>query len=141
AATLGGILMGLVFAKVILLLAERVLVIDNEMPFYMPLQAIALTMVSFVVLFFFISVFVSYVLRSRKLIDFIKGDKRSQGEPKANMLLTLTAVLLLGAGYTAALISEGLQVIAVMVPVVIVVILGTYLLFTQLSVYVIRKLR
>lgn len=140
-ATLGGILLGLVFAKAILLLAENALVLESRLYFYFPGQAVKQSLICFLALFFCISVFVSYVLRSRKLIELIKGDKQSKGEPKANLLLTLAAVLLLGSGYAGALIVKGLGVIAALVPVVCVVTAGTYLLFTQLSVYVIRRLK
>jgi len=140
-ATLIGVALGLVFAKGILLLAENVLIIEDRLQFYFPIEAIILSFVSFILLFFVISLFVSYVLRSRKLIDLIKGDKKSKGEPKASILLTLLAALLLGAGYTVSLIVEGVAVVAALIPVVIVVIIGTYFLFTQLSVFVIRKLK
>ncbi|GAA0607385.1 ABC transporter permease [Virgibacillus siamensis] len=140
-ATVGGIILGLVFAKVILLIAEKVLIIEKTLHFYFPVQAIILTLVSFIVLFFFISLFVSYVLRSRKLINLIKGKQQSKGEPRANIFLTVLSVLLLGLGYTAALLVKGLSVVIAMVPVIIVVIIGTYLLFTQLSVYLIRMLK
>jgi len=139
-ATISGIGLGLVFAKGILLLAENVLIIEN-LHFYIPIQAIVLTFISFTVLFFLISLFVSYVLRSKKLIELIKGDKQSKGEPKANLFLTILAGALLAIGYGVALVAEGMLVIAVMVPVIIVVMIGTYLLFTQLSVYVIRRLK
>ncbi|ALC83047.1 MULTISPECIES: ABC transporter permease [Bacillus] len=140
-ATIGGIALGLVFTKVILLAAENVLIIENKLNFYFPLMAILLTLASFIVLFLFISFFVSFVLRSRKLINLIKGDKKSKGEPKASIFLTILAVLLLASGYCLALMTKGVQVFNVMLPVVIVVILGTYLLFTQLSVFVIRRLK
>lgn len=140
-ATLGGILLGVVFAKGILLLAENVLIIESRLPFYFPTKAILSTFVSFIVLFFFISLFVTYVLRSKKLIELIKGNKMSKGEPKPNIFLTLLAVLLLGIGYTTALLAKGMMIVVVMIPVIIVVIVGTYLLFTQLSVYIIRKMK
>lgn len=140
-ATVGGIVLGLIFSKGILLLAENVLVMNNQLNFYIPIQALIITFVSFILLFFFISLFVSYVLRSRKLIDLIKGNKKSKGEPKANLFLTILAALLIGIGYAVALIVEGVAVVVALLPVVIVVILGTYLLFTQLSVYLIRKIK
>lgn len=140
-ATISGIGLGLVFAKGILLIAENVLIIKNRLPFYFPTQAILLTFGCFIVLFFLISLFVSYILRSRKLIDLIKGDKKSKGEPKANIFLTLLAIVLLGVGYSVALTVNGLGVIAAMVPVILVVIIGTYFLFTQLSVFIIRRLK
>jgi putative ABC transport system permease protein len=140
-ATIGGILLGLVFSKFILLIAENVLVMKAPLNFYFPIHALLITFGSFTLLFFFISLFVSYILRSRKLIDLIKGNKKSKGEPKANIFLTILAALLIGSGYAVALNVEGVAVIAVMLPVIIVVIIGTYLFFTQLSVYFIRKLK
>lgn len=140
-ATISGILIGLVFSKAILLLAENVLVIDEQLDFYFPLLAIGVTFVSFLVLFFFISVFVSFILRTNKLIDLIKDDKRSKGEPKASVALSFIALILLIGGYGTALYVKGTGVILAMLPVILVVIVGTYLLFTQLSVFIIRRLK
>ncbi|SHG61763.1 ABC transporter permease [Ornithinibacillus halophilus] len=140
-ATIGGIVAGLVFAKAILLIAENILIIDESLHFYFPTLAIVITFVSFIFLFFCISLFVSVILRTNKLVDLIKGDKQSKGEPKASIILSIIAALLLIAGYGTALYVEGAEVVFAMVPVIIVVTLGTYLLFTQLSVYIIRQLK
>src|SRR5690625_7617647 len=68
-AIISGILLGVVFAKGILLVAENVLVFNEELNFYFPLLAIVVTFVSFILLFLFISFFVAFILRSIKLID------------------------------------------------------------------------
>jgi|SRR5690625_395862 len=141
AATISGIFLGLVFSKGILLVAENVLVINEELSFYFPVMAILATFISFLILFLFISVLVTFILRTNKLIELIKGKQQSKGEPKASIPLTILGILLLAGGYFTALYAEGMAVFIVMVPVVIVVIIGTYLLFTQVSVYVIGKLR
>lgn len=140
-ATIGGILTGIVFSKGILLIAENILIIESALPFYFPTYAILVTFFSFMLLFLCISFFVSFILRTRKLIDLIKGDKKSKGEPKASIILSILAAILLTAGYITALIVEGLKVLVVMIPVIVVVVIGTYLLFTQLSVYIIRSLK
>src|SRR5690625_1785894 len=140
-ATVLGILLGLVFSKGILLIAENILVINEELNFYFPLMAIVVTFVSFIVLFFFISVFVTFILRTNKLIKLIKGDKIGKSEPKFSIILVILAVLLLGSGYAIALMVKGVYVVAALLPVAALVTLGTYLLFTQLSVFVIRKLK
>ncbi|HAM80549.1 FtsX-like permease family protein [Ornithinibacillus bavariensis] len=140
-ATVGGILLGLVFSKAVLLIAENVLIVNESLNFYFPSLAIGVTFISFMVLFLFISMFVAFILRTKKLIDLIKGDKQSKGEPKANIFLAIFAALLLIIGYGVALTVKGALVVYAMIPVIVVVILGTYLLFTQLSVYIIRKLK
>ena len=140
-ATVGGIITGLIFAKAILLIAENVLIIDEALDFYFPTLAIIVTFISFTILFFCISVFVSFILRTKKLLLLIKGDKMSKGEPKASRFLAILAVMLLVLGYGTALYVKGIHVVFVMVPVILVVMLGTYLLFTQCSVYFIRRLK
>ena len=140
-ATVGGIITGLIFAKAILLIAENVLIIDESLDFYFPTLAIVVTFISFTILFFCISVFVSFILRTKKLLHLIKGDKMSKGEPKASTLLAILAVLLLVLGYGTALYVKGIHVVFAMVPVIVVVMLGTYLLFTQASVYFIHRLK
>ncbi|KKB74033.1 MULTISPECIES: FtsX-like permease family protein [Bacillus] len=140
-ATIGGIAVGLIFAKLILLAAENVLIIENRLNFYFPLMAVIVTFVSFTALFLFISFLVTFVLRTGKLIDLLKGNKKPKGEPKASVFLAILAAVLLASGYYAALTAKGNGVFLAMLPVTVVVILGTYLLFTQLSVYVIRRIK
>src|SRR5690625_4627189 len=140
-STVLGILLGLVFSKGILLIAENMLILDQGLHFYIPFMAIILTFISFIVLFLVISIFVTIVLRTNKLVQLIKGGQVEKSEQRANIWLTLIAVLFLGSGYTIALMVEGVQVVMALVPVVLLVTLGTYLLFSQLSVYVIRKLK
>lgn len=140
-ATIGGIGLGLVFAKAILLAGEKVLTNNVKLSFYFPSRAIVLTLLSFLILFILISFFISAVLRSRKLIALLKGNKQPKSEPKASAILSLLVPVLLGTSYFLSLRAEGLEAIFLLVPVVIMVCIGTYLLFTQLSVYIIRRLK
>lgn len=140
-ATIIGIGLGLVFSKVILLIAENVLVLDDGLTFYFPLMAILITFVSFIVLFLFISFFVTFILRTNKLVTLIKGDKIGKSEPKFSIILVILAILLLGIGYVIALRVTGVAVAIALLPVALLVTIGTYLLFTQLSVFIIRKLK
>src|SRR5690625_1300281 len=86
-ATIGGIATGILFSKAILLIAENILIIEESLPFYFPTMAIAVTIISFILLFLCISFFVAFILRTKKLIELIKGDKQSKGEPKASIIL------------------------------------------------------
>lgn len=140
-ATIFGVLLGLVFAKVILLIAENVLIMEQRLPFYFPTLAIVITFTSFIMLFFLISLIVPLFLRTKQLAQLIKGEQISKPEPKFSPLLVLLAIILIGIGYGIALSVTGLKVVAALFPVVIVVTIGTYFLFTQVSVWLIRKLK
>lgn len=140
-ATVIGIGIGLIFSKAILLLAENVLVIDGQLNFYFPTLAIVITFVSFILLFFFISLFIAFILRTKKLITFIKGEATEKREPKFSVVLSILAIILLGSGYAIALTVKGVAVVTALVPVALLVTVGTYLLFNQLSIYLIQKLK
>ena len=141
AATGIGILLGLIFAKAVLLIAETVLEMDQSLYFYFPTLAIVVTFVSFITLFFFISVFITFMLRTKKIISLIKGDAKERKEPKFSIILSVLAILLLATGYGMAFSVEGIKVMAAFVPVVVLVIVGTYLFFSQLSIFVISRLK
>ncbi|WP_019910243.1 FtsX-like permease family protein [Paenibacillus sp. HW567] len=141
AATLSGIGLGVIFAKGILLAGENMLSLNEQLKFYFPFKAICLTLTAFLLLFVLISMFISVVLRSGKLITLIRADRQPKREPKASPLLSLLVVLLLGTSYFLSLRASGMEVVVLLAPVVIMVTIGTYLLFTQLSVYLIRKLK
>lgn len=140
-ATIFAIGLGIVFSKAILLLAENVIVLEIDLPFYLPITPILITFISFMLLFFFISIFVTSVLRTNKVVTLIKGSQIGKQEPKASLFWTFVAVLLLAVGYFFAIWTKGMQVMVAFIPVTILVIIGSYLLFTQLNVYLVRLLK
>src|SRR5699024_3273225 len=80
-ATVFGMVLGLVFSKIILMIAENVLVLEGALQFYFPTMALLITFLSFTLLFLVISVFVTFVLRTNKLVSLIKGEEKGKSEP------------------------------------------------------------
>lgn len=140
-ATLFGIGTGLVFSKMLLLAAENILGLDKMLPFYFPMKALILTIGSFLLLFAAISFFTVAALRGNKLIDLIKGSVKPKPEPKVSRFLAILAAVLLAAGYGIALVVRGAMVSMALIPVALLVIVGTYFFFTQLSMWVIKALK
>ncbi|USB34345.1 ABC transporter permease [Paenibacillus sp. YPG26] len=140
---LTGIAAGLIFSKLILLVCANLLAIERGLRFYIPLQAIWLTAAAFAVMFVVISLFTSLMVRKVELVELIKSSDKPKPEPKASWQLALLAVLLIAAGYGCVFYFVLMQVfsLGLLAAGVGLVILGTYFLFTQLSVYVIRMLK
>ncbi|MNI16816.1 ABC transporter permease protein YxdM [compost metagenome] len=138
-----GIAVGLIFSKLILLVCANLLAIEKGLRFYIPLQAIWLTAAAFAAMFLVISLFTSLMVRKVELVELIKSSDKPKPEPKASWLLALLAVLLIAAGYGCVFYFVYMRafIFELLVAGVGLVILGTYFLFTQLSVYVIRMLK
>ncbi|MED3541482.1 FtsX-like permease family protein [Bacillus toyonensis] len=148
ASILTGITIGMAFSKFILIMSNHLLMIDKGLPFYMPFQAIGITFGAFFLLFLFISLFTSRLVNVEQLVELIKAEEKPKPEPKASLWLSLFALICMGLGYTAVFHSVNAihykdvkYVLFMMATGVSFVVLGTYFLFTQLSVYVLRVLK
>ncbi|MTH55748.1 FtsX-like permease family protein [Bacillus mangrovi] len=136
-----GIAAGFFASKGFLALGSRVIGMEPALPFYFPQKAILLTHTAFALLFFVISLFTAAVLRGNKLIDLLTGTEKPRPEPKASPFRALLAVVLLVLGYAGAIAAKGMMVVTAMIPVTVIVVIGTYFLFTQLSVWILSRLK
>lgn len=138
-----GILIGLIFSKLMLLLSANILAIDNGLPFYIPIEAIFMTAGAFLILFLFISLFTSKMVKVNNLIELMRSEEKPKPEPKASKGLALLSLVLIGVGYGFVFyfVIERNFVMPYLVAGVACVVIGTYFLFSQLSVYVIRMLK
>ena len=137
-AIIFGILAGMLFSGVLLFVAPMILKLDISLPYYIPMKAIVVTSIMFFVLFMIISLFSAGMIRKNKIMKLFRGSAEAKPEPKASIISSILAVILLSAGYAGALMSHGAMVFIMMIPVTTVVIIGTYLLYKQLSVFIIR---
>ncbi|MBN9897667.1 FtsX-like permease family protein [Bacillus thuringiensis] len=137
-AIIFGILSGMLFSGVLLFLAPMILKLDISLSYYIPMKAIVVTSIMFFILFMIISLFSAGMIRKNKIMKLFRGSAEAKPEPKASIISSILAVVLLSAGYVGALLSHGAMVFIMMIPVTTVVIIGTYLLYKQLSVFIIR---
>lgn len=143
AAIITGIIVGVVFSKLILLICASMLAVENGLPFYLPVKAILLTAGSYLALFMVVAAFTSLITKKGMLVELIKAEDKPKPEPKASVSLSILAVLLIGLGYACVFLFALRRIFsfALLFGGVILVIIGTYFLFTQLSVYVMRTLK
>lgn len=143
ASIISGVLIGLIFSKLILLISASVLYLDNGLPFYIPIEAIWTTAGAFFLLFLLISFFTSRMGKRLQIVELIRSEDKPKPEPKASVGLSILAVTCIGLGYGMVFLFVIKRVfnLPLLAGGVGFVVLGTYFLFTQLSVYVIRLLK
>lgn len=143
AAIVAGIGTGVLFSKLILLISAKLLAVENGLPFYVPLKALIITAAAYAVLFLLIALCSSFMLRKGTLLALVKAEESPKPQPKASPWLAVMAVLLIGAGYGMVMAFAILQIFnfILLFGGVVLVIMGTYFLFTQFSVYFMRYLQ
>ncbi|MGE7224661.1 ABC transporter permease [Paenibacillus glucanolyticus] len=143
AAIIAGLGIGMLFSKLILLISAKLMAVDQGLPFYFPLQALVMTAVAYAVLFLLIALFSSLMLRKGTLLALVKAEESPKPQPKASPWLAVLAVFLIAAGYGMVMAFAILQIFNLLLLLggVVLVITGTYFLFTQFSVYFMRYLQ
>lgn len=137
-----GFIFGFALDKAMYLLILRILDTEISLGFYISGNAVISTVILFAVIFFLIYLNTVRKLKSSKPVELLRGENVGEKEPKANWFLALLGVVSLGAGYFMAVtVKNPITALTVFFIAVILVILGTYLLFTAGSIALLKMLR
>ena len=139
-ASLFGIVVGLVFSKVVLIIISSLIGIE-PLKFYISIKSIIIIILYFTLLSILTSYFASFVVREDKVIKLLKGTQMPKPEPKSSPILALFCVILLVFAYYMSVSVTESDLFYKIAPVTFMVIIATYLLFSQLSVFVIKKVK
>ncbi|MCU6709813.1 ABC transporter permease [Paenibacillus sp. J5C_2022] len=137
-AITAGIGIGMLFSKLFFMAIGALLDLTETIPFAVPLEALLTTAIGFFALFLVISVWTVMRMRRTEIIDLLKAGKQPKGELRYSPILVAIGVISLGAGYAMALIMDGATFGLLALPILATVVVGTYFLFTQLSILLLR---
>lgn len=135
-----GIAFGIITGKLFLMAGSAFLGIP-PLPFRLPLRALGLTVASYVLLFIIISLCTSRLLRPKALIDLFQSGQRPKTAPRTSPWLSILAAVLLVVSYSLAATTSASTLALRMFPVTFMTMIGTYLLYTQLGVALVRRLK
>ncbi|PEM06952.1 FtsX-like permease family protein [Bacillus wiedmannii] len=147
-----GIQGGLVFSNFFLLVTSK-LTGAKGLYLYWPTEAIIVTTVTFIILFLIVSTFTPMFIRTRKTAKLIKGNKKMKAEKRPSILISLFALICLGLCYYIAGYPQGYvtdknaqngSVFFIILSILPLVVVGTYLFFSQtflLFIYILKKRR
>ena len=138
----GGLLAGILLHKLCVLILYRL--IRFPAPFGISVQpgAVMVTLLLFAALIALTLLLnLARIGRSRP-VELLRGGEVGEKEPKASWFLTLLGVISLGGGYFIAVWTrDGAMAVALYFIAVFLVVIGTYCLFTSVSIAVLKALR
>ncbi|QDD86871.1 FtsX-like permease family protein [Bacillus cereus] len=141
-----GIGLGILFSKMFFIVLSMLLNMSDTITFFVPLQAVGLTMGSFLVLFTLISFWSVLGIGRTEIIELLKASKKTKGELFYSPWLVVLAIVSLLVGYTIALMLNGgnfglldMQEFSMLaIGIMVAVVMGTYLLYSQFSILLLR---
>ena len=138
----GGIALGILGSKLSLLLLLHILRIPAILGFYVSFQGILVCLLMFGAVFLLILFLNMARVQINRPIELLRGNNTGEREPKAKWLLALLGFICLGAGYYIAVTTESpIQAILLFLVAVLLVMAGTYLLFTAGSIVILKLMR
>ncbi len=141
-----GLALGVALAKLLLLVAAKILGIAPPMGFFAGPRLLAAVIGVTAALFggiflliFLYSIRQVYVARP---VELLQAEHAGEREPRAKWLMALLGLVCLGAGYYIAVTTtDVIQAMFLFFVAVVLVIVGTYLLFTAGSIALLKLLK
>ena len=138
----GGLVIGIALDKAMFLLIAQVLNEEISLGFFISDKAIISTVVMFCIIFLLILLNSIMQIQTANPIELLTAGNAGEREPKTKWILTILGLLSLGTGYYIALaIKNPITALVYFFFAVILVIIGTYMLFTAGSIALLKILR
>ncbi len=139
---LGGLAAGIVFSKLVLMLLYRILGFDETVMFYITGSGIRTTLVVFGILYVLTLIYNLMQITFAKPVELLRGGNVGEKEPKTKWLMAIAGAACIVTAYYIAITTENpIKVLTLFFVAVLLVIAGTYFLFTAGSIAVLKMLR
>ncbi len=137
-----GIISGIILEKLAFLIILKLLALDVIFGFTIAPAAIFTVFVFYSMLFVALYIYSVISVYRTDPIRLLKEKDKGEKEPRAKWIMAVAGlVFMLGGYYLANMEQTAMTSIAIFFPAVILVILGTYLLFTAGSIAVLKALK
>ena len=138
----GGIAAGIIGSKLALLLLLKLLHIPSVLGYYISVKGIFTCLFMFGIIFLMILFLNLAKIHLSRPVELLRGNNTGEKEPVVKWLMALIGFICLGAGYYLAVTTESpIKAITIFLLAVILVMAGTYLLFTAGSIVILKFLR
>lgn len=137
-----GIGIGILLDKAFYLLIAKMLNASIALGFYISYQSIVNSIILFFIIFLLMYVFSLIQINLSNPIELLHGDQHGEKEPKTKWLLAIIGLICLGTGYYMSVsIQDPVTAFVFFMVAVILVVIGTYMLFTAGSIVILKLLR
>ena len=141
-ALIGGLVVGIALSKLAELGFTRMIEVPVRYTFSIPTRSVLVTLATFTVIFLLLYLNSVRQIRFANPIELVRAEKAGEQPPKANRILGIVGLVILGAGYFLALkIQQPMSALMWFLVAVILIIIGTYLVLIAGSVILCKMLQ
>lgn len=137
-----GIGLGIILTQLMYMVLTYIVQLTSGFVFEIPVSSLMQTVVVFCIIFIVSLLFNLFQVKVSNPIELMKGGHFGEKEPKTKILMTIIGFICLGFGYYLAIsIEDPMTAIMIFFGAVILVMVGTYCLFTAGSIAILKLLK
>lgn len=138
----GGLVTGVLFHKLACMLLYRMIGFNGGITFSFSKKGVMITAILFAIVYLLTYIYDLFQVQLANPIELLQSGNKGEREPKTKAIMAVLGVLCLGAGYFIAITTKNpIKALTLFFVAVILVIIGTYLLFTAGSIALLKILR
>lgn len=138
----GGLVTGVLFHKLACMLLYRMIGFNGGITFSFSKKGVMITAILFAIVYLLTYIYDLFQVQLANPIELLQSGNKGEREPKTKAIMAVLGVLCLGTGYFIAIITKNpIKALTLFFVAVILVIIGTYLLFTAGSIALLKILR
>lgn len=137
----GGLVTGVLFHKLACMLLYRMIGFNGGITFSFSKKGVMITAILFAIVYLLTYIYDLFQVQLANPIELLQSGNKGEREPKTKAIMAVLGVLCLGAGYFIAITTKNpIKALTLFFVAVILVIIGTYLLFTAGSIALLKIL-
>ena len=137
-----GLMGGVILNKLMFLVLLKILDFAVPFGFSVSIPSMEITLIVFIGIFTVTLISNLFQIHLAKPIELLKGGEHGEKEPKTKWLMTIIGIISLSIGYAMALtVKSPLSALNLFFVAVVLVMVGTYCLFTAGSIAILKLLR
>ena len=138
----GGLVTGVLFHKLACMLLYRKIGFNGGITFSFSKKGVMITAILFAIVYLLTYIYDLFQVQLANPIELLQSGNKGEREPKTKAIMAVLGVLCLGTGYFIAITTKNpIKALTLFFVAVILVIIGTYLLFTAGSIALLKILR
>ena len=137
-----GMILGMVFSKLMFLILMKMIAVSSVPKFQMEMTSVFMTGGYFLAIYFVTFLYNLCKIHLSNPVELLHGTEAGEKEPKTKILMTLIGLCCIGFGYYFALTTKSpMAAMNTFFIAVILVVIGTYALFTAGSIALLKLMR
>lgn len=138
----GGLVTGVLFHKLACMLLYSMIGFNGGITFSFSKKGVMITAILFAIVYLLTYIYDLFQVQLANPIELLQSGNKGEREPKTKAIMAVLGVLCLGTGYFIAITTKNpIKALTLFFVAVILVIIGTYLLFTAGSIALLKILR